>query len=190
MKNQKVRFKIQYEQLGTGHAVLSAVPCCTNDQDLLVLLGDVPLITSKTLSKIIHTPYDAVIVGFRTDKDNRFGRIVVENNKVTKIVEYLDRSGSGPFETWFKRINAQAAAKVTTALVRLEGGNTSNTKSLGGGLFELKIDFGPGYRVYYGYDGTKIVILLAGGTKKRQNKDIETAKKRWTEYITRTKKEI
>lgn len=83
----------------------------------------------------------------------------------------------------------KATAKVTTALVQLEGGNTSNTKSLGGGIYELKIYFGPGYRVYYGYDGPKIVVLLAGGTKKRQEKDIDTAKKRWAGYKLRKKKE-
>jgi len=72
----------------------------------------------------------------------------------------------------------------------LESGNTSNTKSVGGGVYELKIDYGPGYRVYFGYDGPKVVILLAGGTKKRQEKDIETAKKRWNNYKERKKKEI
>jgi putative addiction module killer protein len=106
------------------------------------------------------------------------------------LQEYLDEKGRSPFENWFNRINAQAAAKVTTALVRLESGNTSNTKSVGGGVYELKIDYGPGYRVYFGYDGPKVVILLAGGTKKRQEKDIETAKKRWTNYKERKKKEI
>jgi len=69
------------------------------------------------------------------------------------LVEYLDEKGRSPFEIWFNKINAQAAAKVTTALVRLEGGNTSNVKSLGSGVHELKIDFGPGYRVYFGYNG-------------------------------------
>jgi hypothetical protein len=72
----------------------------------------------------------------------------------------------------------------------LEGGNTSNAKSVGGGVYELKMDFGPGYRVYFGYDGPKIVILLAGGTKKRQGKNIETAKKRWTDYKERKKRNI
>ena len=105
------------------------------------------------------------------------------------LVEYLDEKGRSPFEIWFKRINAQAAAKVTTALVRLEGGNTSNVKSLGSGVHEVKIDFGPGYRVYFGYDGPKVVILLAGGTKKCQDKDIHTAKKRWADYKARKKKE-
>ena len=105
------------------------------------------------------------------------------------LLEYSDEKGRSPFEKWFNRINAQAAAKVTTALVRLESGNTSNTKSVGGGVYELKIDFGPGYRVYFGYDGSKVVILLAGGTKKRQDKDIETAIKRWNHYKEKKKKE-
>jgi len=105
------------------------------------------------------------------------------------LVEYLDEKGRSPFENWFKRINAQAAAKVTAALVRLEGGNTSNVKSLGSGVHELKIDFGPGYRVYFGYHGPTIVILLAGGTKKRQDKDIDIAKKRWVDYKARKKRE-
>jgi putative addiction module killer protein len=106
------------------------------------------------------------------------------------LLEYLDEKGRSPFENWFNRINAQAAAKVTTALVRLESGNISNAKSVGSGVYELKIDFGPGYRVYFGYDGPKVVILLAGGTKKRQNKDIETVKKRWNDYKEQKKKEI
>ena len=107
---------------------------------------------------------------------------------IMELAEYLDNKGRSPFASWFTRINAQAAAKVTTALVRLEGGNISNTKSLGSGVYELKINFGPGYRVYFGYDGPKIVILLAGGTKKRQGKDIEIAKKRWVDYRVRKRK--
>jgi putative addiction module killer protein len=74
--------------------------------------------------------------------------------------------------------------------VRLEQGNTSNTKSIGGGVNELKINFGSGYRVYFGYDGSVLVILLAGGTKKRQQKDIETAKARWADYKARKKPRV
>jgi putative addiction module killer protein len=106
------------------------------------------------------------------------------------LLEYIDETGRSPFENWFNRINAQTAAKVTTAFVRLESGNISNAKSVGSGVYELKINFGPGYRVYFGYDGSKVVILLAGGTKKRQNKDIETAKKRWNDYKEQKKKEL
>lgn len=91
LKDEKLRFKIQYEQLGTAHAVISAIPCCDDSKDILVLLGDVPLIKSKTLSKVVNTNCDAVIVGFGdTNIENRFGRIVIKNNRVNKIVEYND----------------------------------------------------------------------------------------------------
>jgi putative addiction module killer protein len=69
----------------------------------------------------------------------------------------------------------------------LEAGNTSNVKSVGAGVLELKIDFGPGYRVYFGKDGVEIVILLGGGTKKRQDRDIQTAHVRWQNYKDRKK---
>jgi len=93
LEDTKVRLKIQYEQLGTGHAVLSAMPCCDQTHNILILLGDVPLITHKTLNKVIGTPFDAVIIGFRNyDNTNRFGRIVTKNGRVRKIVEYLDAS--------------------------------------------------------------------------------------------------
>lgn len=74
--------------------------------------------------------------------------------------------------TWFDRLNAHAAAKVATALTRLAAGNFSNVKGVGSGVFEYRIDFGPGYRVYFGKDDERLVILLGGGTKKRQQQDI------------------
>ena len=106
-----------------------------------------------------------------------------------ELLAFLNDKGRSPFETWFNRLNAQAAAKITTALVRLENGYTANVKSVGAGVYELKIDFGPGYRVYFGYDGPQIIVLLAGGKKKHQHDDISTAKKRWLDYKTRKKKE-
>jgi len=69
-------------------------------------------------------------------------------------------------------------------------GNTSNAKSVGAGVFELKVNFGPGYRVYFGKDGHEIVILLGGGTKKRQQRDIETAQDRWQDYKDRKKGKV
>lgn len=101
------------------------------------------------------------------------------------VLEYLDRAGSSPFAVWFRSLDATAAAKVTTAIRRLELGNTSNVKGVGAGVFEYRIDFGPGYRVYFGKDGVNIVILLGGGTKKRQNRDVADAQKRWADYKTR-----
>ena len=106
-----------------------------------------------------------------------------------EIREYIDREGGSPFAKWFNRLSAPAAAKVVTALVRMEQGNLSNTKGVGGGVFECRIDFGPGYRVYFGKDGDVLIILLVGGTKKRQQKDIDNARTLWKEYKLRKRKE-
>jgi putative addiction module killer protein len=104
-----------------------------------------------------------------------------------KIEEYLTTEGKSPFGSWFLKLDARAAAKVTTALTRLKGGNTSSVKSVGSGLYEYRIDFGPGYRIYFAYDGEKLVILFTGGTKKRQQADIDAAKDRWKEFKRRKK---
>jgi len=98
------------------------------------------------------------------------------------LAEYLDDRGARPFGKWFDRLNREAAAEVTRALVRLELGYRSKLKSVGAGVFEYKIDFGPGYRVYFGRDGDHIVILLGGGTKRHQSMDIQQAKERWKNY--------
>jgi putative addiction module killer protein len=67
-------------------------------------------------------------------------------------------------------------------LARIEQGNLSNVKGVGSGVLEYRIDFGPAYRLYFGRDGDTLVILLAGGTKSRQQKDIATAQARWADY--------
>ena len=105
------------------------------------------------------------------------------------IKEYIDSKGRSPYAKWFNRLNAPAAARVVTALVRMEHDNFSNTKRIGGGVLECKIDFGPGYRIYFGRDGDSIVILLGGGTKNRQQNDIEAAKVLWKEYKRRKRQE-
>lgn len=99
-----------------------------------------------------------------------------------ELVEYLSPTGVSSFGRWFDRLDAMAAAKVQTALVRLQAGNTSSVKALGAGISEVKIDFGPGYRVYFARDGERIVVLLGGGTKKRQDRDISQAKTAWATY--------
>lgn len=105
------------------------------------------------------------------------------------VREYLDSSGRSPFARWFDSLNAPAAAKVTTALTRIEAGNFSNVKGVGSGVFEFRIDFGPGYRVYFGKDGDTLVILVAGGSKKHQQDDIQTAQDRWKDYKRRKAQE-
>jgi putative addiction module killer protein len=79
-------------------------------------------------------------------------------------------------------LNATAAARVTVALTRLSQGNFSNVEGVGAGVYELKIDFGPGYRIYFGKDGERIVILLGGSSKKRQRAAIASAWRAWSEY--------
>jgi len=100
------------------------------------------------------------------------------------VVREFLREGSSHFADWFTDLDSTAASKVTTALYRLEQGNFSNVQSVGGGVLEYKIDFGPGYRIYFGQDGNTLVILLCGGTKKTQQKDIDRAKGFWQEYNT------
>ena len=99
------------------------------------------------------------------------------------IVYYLPASGlRAPFGLWRdslvdKRVRAAVDARVT----RLAGGNFSDSKAIGSGAMENRIDMGPGYRIYYAVDGEDI-ILLGGGGKSSQRKDIEIANSRWNEY--------
>lgn len=104
-----------------------------------------------------------------------------------EIVEYQDDAGRSPFGEWFESLGPQAAAKITVALARIELGNLTSAKSVGGGLLEARLDFGPGYRVYFGRDGDTLIILLAGGTKRRQQADIDDARNRWADYKRRKK---
>jgi len=101
---------------------------------------------------------------------------------MVEVREYLDRCGRSPYAAWFDHLNREAAAKVAAALARMQQGNLSNAKSVGAGVYEYRIDFGPGYRIYFGKDGDRLVILVGGGTKKRQQEDIHTALVRWQDY--------
>ena len=98
---------------------------------------------------------------------------------------YLKANGVSPFAKWFEDIEAVAAAKIVRAIARMESGNFSNVKPVGEGVLEFRIDFGPGYRIYFGRDGDRLIILLTGGTKKRQQRDIETAIILWRDYKAR-----
>jgi putative addiction module killer protein len=105
-----------------------------------------------------------------------------------EIREYVDGDGRSPFGEWRGELNAEARGKVTTAVYRVALGNFSNVRGVGGGVFECKINFGPGYRVYFGKDGEQLVILLGGGTKKRQENDIRRALARWENFRQRKKR--
>ena len=101
---------------------------------------------------------------------------------MNEVLEYLDELGRSPFARWFESLNAPASARVATAVIRMQAGNLSNVQGVGNGVFEYRIDYGPGYRVYFGKDGETLIILVGGGTKKRQSRDIELAKQRWNDY--------
>jgi len=107
---------------------------------------------------------------------------------MVEVREYLDSAGSSPYGHWFAALNAAAAAKVAIAVTRMTLGNFAQIKGVGAGIFERRIDFGPGYRVYFGKDGDLLVILLGGGTKKRQQADIEKAQAAWQDYKRRKKR--
>ena len=101
-----------------------------------------------------------------------------------RVEEYLRHDGSSPFRDWFERLDAAAAAKVSTAQMRVGLGITSSIKWFDG-IGEIRIDWGPGYRVYLAKDGNTLIILFGGGTKATQRKDIEKAKALLLEYKAR-----
>lgn len=101
--------------------------------------------------------------------------------KVVKI--YQDNSGKEPYTIWIQSLKEQTTkARIQQRIRRIELGNFGDCKLLKQGVWELRLDFGSGYRIYYGEDGSKIVILLCAGNKKTQQKDIEKAIQYWTEY--------
>jgi putative addiction module killer protein len=98
-----------------------------------------------------------------------------------EIREYSE-TGRSPFAEWFDELDPVTAARVDRYIRRLESGNFGAAKVLREGVSELRLDFGPGYRVYFGRDGKTLIILLGGGSKRRQDADIATAIARWQRY--------
>ena len=102
-------------------------------------------------------------------------------NGAFEIREYTE-AGRSPFAQWFDSLDAVTAARVDRYIRRLEAGNFGAAKALRDGVFELRLDFGPGYRVYFGREGRTLIILLGGGSKRRQEADIAAAVERWNRY--------
>ena len=99
------------------------------------------------------------------------------------LEEYLTPGGESPFGDWLEGLrDRQARAAIRKRLNRIRLGSFGDSKALGGGVHELRVNFGPGYRVYYGIDGETVVVLLCGGDKSSQKRDIEKAKEYWSEY--------
>jgi putative addiction module killer protein len=107
--------------------------------------------------------------------------------KVRELREYLTETGDNPFREWLHSLrDLQGRARIRVRLNRVRLGNLGDCKPVGDGVMELRLDFGPGYRVYYGQDGDILVILLCGGDKRSQTRDIATAKQYWQSYERRT----
>ena len=87
-----------------------------------------------------------------------------------------------PFVSWYENLDDHAAFRVAQALDKMRRGIASGLKSVGGGVFESRVDFGPGYRIYVGRDGDSVLILLGGGSKQRQQQDIMAAKRLWQRH--------
>ena len=99
------------------------------------------------------------------------------------INEYTDANGKSPYAQWLRSLrDPRARAKVIMQVDRMELGLFGDSKPIGEGLSELRIHYGPGYRVYYGKEGQQIYLLLCGGDKSTQSKDIEQAKVYWQDH--------
>ena len=98
-----------------------------------------------------------------------------------EIKEYFE-SDFSPFADWRASLDAVTRVRIERHIRRLELGNFGSVKALQAGVFELKMDFGPGYRTYFGRDGKTIIILLGGGSKRRQSADIAAAIEHWKRY--------
>lgn len=109
---------------------------------------------------------------------------------MVEIRTYQAADGRQPFAKWFADLEPVARAKITRAIARMEQGNLSNVKSVGEGVLEYRIDSGPGYRVYFGRDGDALIILLVGGTKRRQQQDVDAAHECWREYKSRKRGQL
>jgi putative addiction module killer protein len=100
-----------------------------------------------------------------------------------EVLEYVDQNGNCPFRDWFDSLDSVPAARVAVYLERVVQGNYSNVAPIGFALSEIKLDFGPGYRIYFGKENDFILLLLGGSSKKDQKKAIDRAKKLWEEHL-------
>lgn len=106
---------------------------------------------------------------------------------MAEVLQYVRSNGICPFAEWFEKLDTNAAVKVAAAIAGFEAGNPGDSKSLGHGLRERRLHFDAGYRVYFSRDGVAVIVLLAGGTKRRENADIVRARQYLADYLLRKK---
>ena len=106
--------------------------------------------------------------------------------KVRRSEPYVTADGKKPYDDWLWKLkDLRAKARVAARVDRAARGNFGDYRDLHSGVFELRDDFGPGYRIYFGVDGDEIIVLLAGGDKGSQSRDILNVKEFWTDYLWR-----
>ena len=103
---------------------------------------------------------------------------------IVEIIFYTTETGKQPFVEWQTRLDTKTEAIVLARFARIRGGNFGDCKVIKGGkgIYELRIDYGAGYRIYYGKSGSTIVVLLVGGSKRGQDRDIASAKRYWLDF--------
>jgi len=99
------------------------------------------------------------------------------------VREYLTAAGESPYRDWLQSLTRAVAARIQARVLRFESGNVGDHKSVGSGVWEARVMCGPGYRIYFGKDGGSIIVLLLGGDKKSQTKDIRRAQEHWDDYL-------
>ena len=100
-----------------------------------------------------------------------------------QIREYLTADGKNPFRDWLDQLDGTVKARVQARVLRFETGNLGDHRSVGGGVWEARLDFGPGFRIYFGKDGSFAILLLCGGDKASQSQDISRAQRFWRDYL-------
>jgi len=101
-----------------------------------------------------------------------------------RIEEYLSPNGESPFRKWLDGLDLSVKARIQARVLRFETGNLGDHKPLGGGIWEARLSFGPGYRIYFGrQSATTLVLLLLGGDKSSQAADIRKAQEYWNDYL-------
>ena len=100
-----------------------------------------------------------------------------------RVKEYITKQGRRPFQRWFRRLTTDQSTRVQSALMRVSEGLLRDTRHVGEGVYELRLHTGPGYRIYFGMDGKDLIILLIGGDKSSQQRDIDRAQGFWRAHL-------
>ena len=103
-----------------------------------------------------------------------------------EVLAYTSSRGRNPFAAWYERLPTPVQPRIDVVIARMVAGNLGDTRSVGEGVMERRVHFGPGYRLYFAWDGPTLIILLGGGDKSSQRNDIAAAKERWLDYRMRT----